>query len=193
MARLDESAARRFLIALRSNNAELVASELKKCGLKRRGVSPLSNRNLRFLPMLLGIASAMSWQGWTFEEAKIEIIERVAGHVDTFKLARALTSYVGARIVYGYDSNVPEVPGWLRDAIVLNDYNREIATQIQQLDQGTMKSLLVFINENDNVKILDCRFSFAIAHAVHKNLLVPDDVLFMMFAGNLCAKPYRVE
>lgn len=183
---------KRFMIALYNNNFGLVTRGLEEHGLTTRGVRPLSDENSRFLVATLGIASAMSKQNRLSEELKLEIIERAAGHVDIFKLVKGLIACAGIdRVHYGSAINIFKVPGRICDALELNVYSVEAAVAIQRLDPETSKSLLVFIDEKDRVKLLSCKFSITIAHLAHKNMLVSDDDLFTIFAGNIC-KPYYV-
>jgi len=189
VVRLGKDVTRRLVIAIRSDETSFVANELEKCGLRRRGTAPSSDENLRFLTMVLGVASGISSQKRLSEEMVTEIIDRTAGHADIFILTRLAER---ENFYADYAVSASELPNNLRDAITLNAYTKEVAAQIRQLDQKTLTSLLVFICKNDNVKILDCRFSIAVAQAVHKSMLVPDGILFGLLAGSLCKMPYMV-
>ena len=131
----------------------------------------LSNKKLA--TDVLSFASVAGHNGVLSEEMAHEIIARTAMAIDIFDFLRLVDS-CGLEQGKEWDFNV--IPKKIRKAFMKNEYEEEIANEIDDLSEDEFKALISFIISR--VTELSVEFSVPIIHRVYEDEILNATLMF---------------
>ena len=171
-----------------SNNTARITEVLDEFGLSKDGsFSVFTPNNKKLMQITLSTATIAAWRNELDAELARKLIEHTARAVSIFTFMRFVAACLKIDAKkYDYGA----IPEEIRKAINENKYSDEIASAIENLDDGIFDVLVAFLSSYE-LESIGIDFSLPIILHIHDRGLIP---MHLLFAGmGLCSRDSIAE